>query len=168
MNEFKTCPYCLSEIPAEAVKCSHCSEWLNKRELSLGNPYFVGIMLMVIGFCVIFGLQMNIRNKFATVLEEKFDAKTTKIKILKHQKQLKPKVTVVGKVKNEDGRDWNGVSIKVIAYDKDEKSFYIGDAYLSNLKKGDEKYFQVNFGCSEDGIDETMIDHYEIGVESAY
>lgn len=27
----KKCPYCLAEIPNEALKCKHCGEWVEKR-----------------------------------------------------------------------------------------------------------------------------------------
>jgi len=33
----KTCPYCLGQIPAAAVKCQHCGEWLDGRASSDQN-----------------------------------------------------------------------------------------------------------------------------------
>ncbi len=30
-SSLQKCPYCLSEIPAEAKKCRHCGEWVNNR-----------------------------------------------------------------------------------------------------------------------------------------
>jgi hypothetical protein len=26
----KTCPYCVAEIPDEALKCKHCGEWVER------------------------------------------------------------------------------------------------------------------------------------------
>jgi hypothetical protein len=26
----KKCPYCQKKIPAKAIKCSHCGEWVDK------------------------------------------------------------------------------------------------------------------------------------------
>lgn len=43
MEETKLCPYCKEEIKAEAVKCKHCSEFLNsnKNQLSVNSNLII-------------------------------------------------------------------------------------------------------------------------------
>jgi hypothetical protein len=67
-----TCPFCRGPLPAEAVKCRHCGEWVRGKLKSPGVAgflsfiwpglghvylarYLMGIVLMVVAMPVIFG-----------------------------------------------------------------------------------------------------------------
>jgi quinol-cytochrome oxidoreductase complex cytochrome b subunit len=50
----RTCPYCAEEILADAKKCKHCGEFVNRTiSMTVGVIFAVGVMAA----CVLAGLQ---------------------------------------------------------------------------------------------------------------
>lgn len=59
MEKTKNCPYCGEEIPVDAVKCSHCKEWLddgNKPQVAINTQKNKSIVWIVSGIIAVIAI----------------------------------------------------------------------------------------------------------------
>lgn len=162
--ENKTCKYCKQEVPKDAVKCSYCREWLNKTELSIKNPLF-GPVVVIILFLGITKAITYFAMKDISFVTEKFSSKS-KIQILSHQ-LVKEKDTfrIVGEIHNGEKFKWDSVEILVILDPADKSKFALLSDYVGSIEPGETKKFQVDSTCS--GSVTNQFKNYEIKIENA-
>lgn len=165
----KVCQFCKKEIGKEAIKCPHCQEWLNKRELSLKNP------LVRSTFWILFFITTFIivpKYYFSKSLDDIYKAPVTykpnsNLHILSHRIVKKKKsFSILGEIENKEKFNWESVTILVAFRDKSNVISSLGTGYINNLKAGTKKPFEVTFGCSPDTYDPDKHSTYTIEIES--
>ncbi len=168
--DLKTCQFCKKEIDKEAIKCPHCQEWLNKKEVSLKNPLIrtsLWMIFIVSIFIVLPKLYFakQIQNIYKAPASFKADSK---LFILNHRlSENKKSFSILGEIENKENFKWESVTI--VAAFKDEKGVIssLGTGYVQNINPGSRKPFEVSFGCSEETYDPKRHSSYTIEIEDA-
>jgi hypothetical protein len=167
--EEKVCKYCQKPVDVKAVKCPYCQEWLKK--LHWGNPMVYSWVLM--GIFVIFPLvvKKTFMDKYENSdlfkeplkYSENHKLKLNQTNLIKEKNGIR----LISEIENQEKFPWDSVEILSIYYDKNNKPFYLGTKYLSNLKPGEKRPFQIDPPCSEENVTFSNFDHYELKIETA-
>lgn len=165
--EEKTCKYCQKQVDAKAIKCPYCQEWLNKFTLSWRNPFFIPLIFILCAF----GMNAYIREKSKSLTKtfETLNLKDShKLSIqnitLKKDKGV-PRI--IADIENQEPFAWNSVEVLAVYMDKQNKPIYLGSSYISNLKPGEKRPFQVTGPCANENVSFADYDHYELKIETA-
>lgn len=171
MNETKECPYCRTDVRIDAIKCPSCREWLNKKELSVKNPYVQAIFFMTFFFGIYLLFQNYMVEKtssFYKKVEGINYSPNRKLRILS-QRLIKDKSVyrIVGEIKNEENFKWNSVELVAIFKNKKNEIMFLSSSYIQDLKPGETKYFQTTGPCSEIPLNVEGYGSYELIIDSA-
>ena len=173
----KKCIYCVADIPTSATKCSHCGEWLTKKELSLRNPliktslYFLAfftIWLAIVKFVIPYMTEsLTTMDKYTQV---PYDKKSNGL-VFKNVKEMRRKnsLSILGQIENKSKTTYHSVDIYVTYYDKNNQMIDIDSTYFSTLSPGTINDFKVLFACDKDDKKNYKeYHHFEIKVNNTY
>lgn len=166
--EEKTCKYCQKQVDVKAIKCPYCQEWLNKTNFSWRNPYLIPLLLITSGIGV-----MKYVEKKSQKLSKSFeminlkDSHNISIQNITVKKD-KSFPRIIAEIENKEPFAWNSVEVLAVYMDKQNKPIYLGSSYISNLKAGEKRPFQVSGPCTNENVSFADYDHYELKIETAY
>lgn len=166
--EEKTCQYCQKQVDAKAIKCPYCQEWLNKLTFSWRNPFVIPILIILLiygGNAYFKSKMLNLNTKYETVNFNSSHKLSISNIILKKDKGV-PRL--IAEIENKEPFAWDSVQLLAVYSDKNNKPIYLGSEYLTNLKAGEKRPFQVSGPCANENVSFADYDHYELKIETAY
>lgn len=110
-----------------------------------------------------------LKNHFSELMKEPIRYnKDSKLRIISH-KLIKGKKTfsIVGEIENNDKLVWESISILAAFRDKKNEVSNVTSTYISNLRRGEKRPFEVAFGCSDIGYDPSLHATYTVEIEDA-
>lgn len=166
----KVCPYCKIEIAQDAIKCGHCREWLNTKTLSFKNPYikFGTLILLLYATPALIGRYFIAKTFENTIKKDINYSPQSKLKINSHHlKKSNKGFYVVGEIINADTFVWSSISILVTFRNAKKEVSNVASTNVWNIKPGESRGFEVDFGCSGVPYDAKEHVSYEIEIEEA-
>ena len=162
--ETRVCPYCKQGIPADALKCHYCREWVNRRHL------FRRVLAWAVPLVILWVASMLFMPEVMdrTVLQERrYWEHLDAIKIVSHHvsDDEEGNPCVIGTIKNVSEIPWRSITIQADYFnragelvDSDKGSSW------EALAPGQERSFKIAFRKKQR---EAEYDHYRVHIAGA-
>ena len=158
--EAKTCPYCKHSIPADALKCYYCREWVNRKHVfKRAFPWVIGL-----AFWLVIMLLMPALMDKVVFRERKY---SKGIEIVSHHPShdQEGRLYIIGTMKNASAFPWQRITTQADYFNSAGQLVDSSeDSSWETLAPGQERNFKIRFGKQQQGAE---YHHYRVHITGA-